>query len=100
MPKVRLNLALPTEPRDSSFSKDALVKNAFIESSKAGVAYLRKRPALVFGSGGVTVGNNRGIFYHNGTLWAVNSGNGLQGYIPSPGFSGTPYVVVSNEDFV
>ena len=95
MPKVRLNLALPSEPRDSTFNKDSLVKNAFLEPSKSGTAYLRKRPALVFGSGGVTVGNNRGIFYHNGTLWVVNSGNGLQGYNPSPNFSSIPYVEVS-----
>jgi len=99
---LRLSLAVPTEPRNSSIEKDALTKNAFLEVSKSGTNFCVKRPGFFVGTEGVTTGLNRGIFYHNGVIWVVNSGNGLTGYggpIGGGGFS-FPYIVVSNEDFL
>lgn len=97
---VRLSLALPTEPRDSTLDKDSLTKNAFLEQSKSDVTFTRKRPGFILGTEGVTTGNNRGIFFHNNVVWVVTSGNGLTGYVPETDAFGFYYLVISNEDFV
>lgn len=97
---IRLNLGLPSEPRDASLTKDSLVKNAYLEPSKSEVIYIRKRPGFVVGTEGVTTGNSRGIFYHNGIVWVVTEGYGLQGWAPPIGGFGIPFIVVANEDFV
>ena len=100
MERKRLELGVPTEPRNASLDKDALIQNAYVEKNPMGV-FAIKRPGFVTGSEGVTTGINRGIFYHNGTVWYVTNDSGiLGGWVPSGFLFGAQSVVVSNEDFV
>lgn len=98
--KLRLNLALPTSPRDAVSSKDALMQNAYIDTDSANTMFAVSRPGFVVGTEGVTSGDNRGIFFHNGTVWIVDSTGGIQGWIPEDNLFGGYYTVTNNQDFV
>jgi len=99
--RKRLELGVPTEPRDANLDKDALLQNAFVEKNPYGAIFAVKRPGFVMGSDGVTTGLNRGIFYHNGTVWYVTTNPGiLGGFIPSGNMFGAQSVVISNEDYI
>lgn len=98
--RLRLPLAVPYEPRDANTDKDCVLRNAYIDVSQSEVLYAVKRPGFVIGAGGFTVGNNRGVFYHNGKIFVVDQNGGLQGFIPSPNPIPSYYVVNNDEDFV
>jgi hypothetical protein len=77
MEKLRLSLAVPTEPRSSEYlDKDSCVTNAFIDIDPIQNAYIVKRPGTVLEEA-VSVGTSRGIFYHNNTLYYVTSTAGI-----------------------
>jgi hypothetical protein len=99
---LRISLALPSEPRDPSFTKDSLLTNCFIETSKIGTNYALKRPGFTVGTEGITTGLNRGIFFYNGTVWYVDENTALQGFVPpsAASYSTSYYVITANEDFV
>lgn len=98
---LRISLALPSEPRDPSLTKDSLLTNCFIESSKiAEIHYALKRPGFTVGTEGITTGLNRGIFFYGGTVWYVDENDALQGFVPPSPYSPSYYYVTDNQDFV
>jgi hypothetical protein len=95
--KLRLSLAVSTEPRDeNSLDKDAQLINCFIDKDPIGTTYVVKRPGFLVGSEGITTGLNRGIFLspYDNDVWYVDDNGDLQNYTnPNYWNSGTTYSV-------
>lgn len=100
MPEARIPLATPSEPRDETLTKDSLLTNCFIDQSKVGTMYAVKRPGFTVGTEGITTDTNRGIFYHNGTVYYIDENDTLQGFIPPGTFYPSYYTVTEVEDVV
>lgn len=100
---TRLPLAVPTEPRDPSLDKDALLKNCFIDTDpNTNTLYAVKRPGLSVGLEGVTTGLSRGIWWSYGKFYHIDeTGAPLEGTLPSiPGGGGAgARYVTSTKDY-
>jgi hypothetical protein len=71
MPEQRLPLITPLLCRDNTLDKDGLMTNAYIETSKTGTQYARKRPGFLYGYEGTTT-TNLGVWFNNGTTYVID----------------------------
>src|SRR3989304_5831549 len=72
---LRIPLSVPTVPRNTSLTKDALLKNCYIDQGKQGNKFAVKRPGFYVGTEAITTGLNRGIYYdpYTGFTWYLNN---------------------------
>lgn len=98
---LRIPLALPTEPRDVELTKDSKLTNSYVEQSKIGTVYARKRPGFQAGYEGTTT-DNLGVWFNDGVIWTIDPDDAsvLLGFIPSTPIGFGEYTVISDEDFV
>jgi hypothetical protein len=95
---VRIPLAVATNPRSADVAKDALIKNAFIDSSqRSETKYVVKRPGFYVGSEAITTGNNRGIYVNPNNPTGGTPGEVEVWYIPAAGGAYLTSFSVSDE---
>lgn len=71
---MRLQLAVPTEPRDApSLAKDSLLNNCYIDRDPSAL-YIVKRPGMILSSSTPT--RVEGIFFTNGILYYIDTSFG------------------------
>lgn len=101
MPELRLPLITPFLCRDNTLDKDGLMTNAYIETSKTGTQYARKRPGFQAGYEGTTT-DNLGVWFNDGVIWTIDPDDPsvLVGFIPSTPIGFGEYTVISDEDFL
>ena len=64
MPKQRLVLAVPLEPRDSIQGKDATTINVFMDQDPMGVVYATKRAGYTLKTNTTIATVSKGILYN------------------------------------
>src|SRR3989304_6636805 len=72
---LRIPLSVPTVPRNTYLTKDALLKNCYIDQGKQGNKFAVKRPGFYVGTEAITTGLNRGIYYdpYSGDTYYLNN---------------------------
>ena len=65
MPKQRLVLAVPLEPRDSIQGKDAIAINIFMDQDPMGTVYATKRAGYTLKTNTTIATISKGIFYNS-----------------------------------
>lgn len=73
--RLRLPLAIPTEPRSGELDKDSLLRNAFLDEDPNNTVYAVKRAGRTLKSSPSTT--NRGIYFNpnQNKFFYINSSN-------------------------
>jgi hypothetical protein len=82
MPELRISLALPSEPRDVTLTKDSLLTNCFVEQDPFGQNKAIKRPGTILESSVTTT--SLGIWFYDGKVYYITSAGALASFTPTP----------------